>query len=180
MKITLLATLILLVSCSSNKENASKEVTSTNEMSSKAISDIHSSSMKKLQGNITIEELDKVLKISANLKGLRPNSKHGFHVHQKGVCEGPDYKSAGDHYNPDAMKHGKPGTEHHHKGDLGNLVTNANGEINQVIMLPKSELNNIESWTGKSLLIHAKADDFKSQPSGDSGARIACGLIKPL
>lgn len=145
-----------------------------------AVSDIHSSKYQKASGIIKIEELKNEIKVTTDLKGLKPNSRLGFHIHENGVCEGPDYTSAGDHLNPDKHDHGRPETSDRHLGDMGNIVTNAEGISKQVILLPKSSLEDMDKIIGKAVLIHEKADDLKSQPAGNSGDRIACGLIKPI
>lgn len=145
-----------------------------------AVSDIHSVKYQKASGIIKIEELKDEIKVTTDLQGLKPNSRLGFHIHENGVCEGPDYKSAGDHLNPDKHDHGRPETSERHLGDMGNIVTNAVGISKQVILLPKSSLTDMDKIIGKAVLIHEKADDLKSQPAGNSGDRIACGLIKPI
>lgn len=145
-----------------------------------AVSDIHSVKYEKASGIIKIEELKDEIKVTTDLQGLKPNSKLGFHIHEKEVCEGPDYKSAGDHLNPENHDHGRPETSERHLGDMGNIVTNAVGISKQVILLPKSSLTDMDKIVGKAVIIHEKADDLKSQPAGNSGDRIACGLIKPI
>ena len=168
---------LIVAGCSSMKK--SEDAKSEEMAPKKAVSDIHSSTMKNVAGIIILEDVNDHIQVTADVSGLKPNAKLGFHIHEKGVCEG-DYKSAGDHFNPHHSKHGKPEGKMRHIGDLGNLETNANGSAKKVILLPKVEGENLSSLVGKSILIHAKADDFTSQPSGNSGDRIACGLIKPL
>lgn len=176
MKITSLFVMLMFSACAVHKQDT--KVTHTAD--AKAVSDLHSASIEKMAGLITIEDLKSELKITAEISGLTPNTAHGFHIHQKGICEGPDYKSAGDHFNPYSKPHGKPGTLQRHIGDMGNLVTNEKGEAKKVIILPKAKEDDLSLIIGKSILVHAEADDLKTQPSGDSGGRIACGLIKPV
>lgn len=145
-----------------------------------AISEIHSDKMDAVKGTIKIEDMTDSYKITTDISGLKPQSRFGFHVHQNGICEGPDYKTAGDHFNPHHLPHGRPMAEAKHTGDLGNLVSDANGVAKQTIEVPKAEGDSFDQFINKAVLIHAQADDFKTQPSGNSGDRIACGLIKPI
>lgn len=165
---------ILALSCASREEKEQK----LSEISPKrAVSDLHSSKNKNLKGNISIEEKGGGLIFKADVKGLKPNAKHGFHIHEKGICEGPDYKSAGAHLNPHKTKHGDPKSSHKHLGDLGNIQTDQTGSSKTVITIENVTLDEI---SGKSVLIHESMDDLKTDPSGNSGGRIACGLIKPV
>lgn len=168
----------LIISCSTQKKPNALATKPTKELV--AISDIHSVKYQNASGIIKIEELNEEIKVTTDLKGLKPNSRLGFHIHENGICEGPEYKSAGNHLNPEHHKHGRPESSQRHLGDMGNIVTNAEGVSRQVILLPKDTVGDVEEMYGKAILIHAKADDLKSQPAGDSGARIACGLIKPI
>ncbi len=171
-----LSLLLVAVGCSSQKKT--EEIVMKPDLV--AVSDIHSAKYSNVSGLIKIEELKNEIKVTTDLKGLTPNSKLGFHIHEKGICEGPDYKTAGNHLNPDMHDHGRPESSMRHLGDMGNIVTNAEGVSRQVILLPKSDSDNVKEIFGKAILIHAKADDLKSQPAGNSGDRIACGLIKPI
>ena len=109
-----------------------------------------------------------------------PPGEHGIHFHQVPKCEGPDFKSAGGHFNPEAKKHGFDSPDGHHAGDIKNFTVDADGKAkahlqNADVTLkdgPHSLLTN-----GAALVIHAKADDYKTDPSGNSGDRIACGVI---
>lgn len=164
--------ILLLVGCSAQIQKETKP-----ELV--AVSSIHSEN-KKIFGEIKIEELKDEIKVTTDIKGLKPDAKLGFHIHEKGVCSGPDYKSAGDHLNPDKHEHGRPESALRHLGDMGNLVTNNQGVSRQVILLPKSNENDVKQIIGKAILIHEKEDDLKTSPSGNSGERIACGIIKAI
>lgn len=176
MKLTMLITVLMLVSCSS-REDKEEKLTEVFSKVSEARADMHSTKMKSISGTVIFEAQDGSLVVKTDLKGLKPNAKLGFHIHQLGFCEGPDYKTAGDHYNPGNMKHGGPMASEKHKGDMGNLVTDKVGNAKETIVLTDMKLDDL---IGKSVLIHEKSDDFKTQPSGNSGARIACGLIRPI
>lgn len=112
-----------------------------------------------------------------------PKGTHGFHIHEKGICEKPDFKSAGGHFNPFDSKHGFDNPKGPHAGDLPNLEVGSDGKVsesflNEMVTLQEGELNSLIREGGTSIVIHAKADDNITQPAGDAGERIACGVIK--
>ncbi len=118
---------------------------------------------------------------SANVSGLKPNSKHGFHIHEFGDCSSADGKSAGGHFNPGKHSHGNPDSQIKHVGDLGNLHSDSKGHAQFSGKQLSKNLLNSESDSfiiGKAIIIHDKMDDFKSQPTGNAGKRIACGVIR--
>lgn len=176
MKYSALLFAVLLTACSSREEKEEK-LTDIAQATKTAVADIHSPAQKHIHGTVTIEETTDGLSISTDLSGLKKNSKLGFHIHQNGICEGPDFISAGDHFNPHKSRHGSPESSERHSGDLGNLQTDLDGKSKTKISLKGVTLDEV---MGKAILIHAKPDDLKTQPSGNSGARIACGLIRPL
>lgn len=114
------------------------------------------------------------------MTGLAPGS-HGMHIHEKGDCSAPDGMSAGGHFNPHAAVHGAPDHTAHHAGDFGNLVADATGTARMEITLPKPlfslDGNASNSILGKAVIVHADPDDFKTQPAGNSGKRVGCGVI---
>lgn len=171
---TALIMLLALAACSSSEKKEEKRTEEVKAITM-ASAQMHSDTMKSINGVVTFKKKEGLLLVTADFKGLKPNTKLGFHIHQNGVCEGPDYKTAGDHYNPTQMKHGSPDATQRHKGDMGNLQTDKNGNAKMTITLNETTLEEI---MGKSVLVHASADDFKTQPSGNSGARIACGLVR--
>lgn len=118
------------------------------------------------------------VKVQVQVEGLKAGS-HGFHLHEKGDCSAPDFSSAGGHFNPNKSTHGSVIQEPRHAGDLGNLIANekmvATAEF-EVAGLSLSEGAN--GILGKAVIIHENADDLKSQPAGNSGKRIACGIIQ--
>lgn len=111
-----------------------------------------------------------------------PAGNHGFHIHEKGTCESPDFKSAGDHYNPTDKKHGMDNPDGPHAGDMENLAVPESGEvkedmeIEQVSLDEKSD-NFLLADGDVSLVIHADADDYETDPAGDAGDRIACAEV---
>jgi len=119
--------------------------------------------------------------ISLDLTAVPPG-EHGFHVHTTGKCEPPDFKSAGPHFNPDQTKHGFMNPEGPHAGDLPNLHVPADGKLQVEVLEPNVTLSGeapLLDADGSALVIHAGADDYKTDPAGNSGDRIACGVITP-
>jgi Cu-Zn family superoxide dismutase len=110
-----------------------------------------------------------------------PTGEHGIHIHQNAKCDGPDFKSAGPHFNPDSKKHGFDNPEGHHAGDMHNITVDAQGKADVTIedadVTFGDGVHSLFSNGGTAIVIHAKADDMKTDPSGNSGDRIACGAI---
>ena len=112
-----------------------------------------------------------------------PAGAHGIHFHQNAKCDGPDFKSAGPHFNPDGKKHGLQSPEGHHAGDMMNLIVKADGKATMqltdadVNLKDASDSHSLFSNGGTAVIIHAKEDDMKTDPSGNSGDRIACGVV---
>ncbi|MCD6707600.1 MAG: superoxide dismutase family protein [Thiobacillus sp.] len=132
-----------------------------------------------VSGTLKFHEMqNRVVHIAGTVEGLTPG-KHGFHVHVNGNCDSPDGMSAGGHYAPTGGTHGAPGSNARHLGDLGNIVADANGraEVNVTVSGITIALMGTASIGDRSIVIHAKEDDF-SDPAGNSGPRVACGVIE--
>jgi Cu-Zn family superoxide dismutase len=116
--------------------------------------------------------------VTGKLTGLKPNQEHGFHAHEKGDCSSGDGMSTGGHFNPTNKPHGPPDGEHH-AGDFPMLKADANGNADVSFHLTGVALGSGPTdLLGKGVIVHAAPDDYKTQPTGNSGARIACGVIK--
>ncbi|MFN7572344.1 MAG: superoxide dismutase family protein [Betaproteobacteria bacterium] len=139
--------------------------------------------LKPTQGNATagtvrfVQKGGKVL-VVADVSGLKPGSEHGFHVHEKGDCSAPDAMSAGGHFNPVGKPHAHHGQGERHAGDMPNLKADASGNAKYSF---ETDLLAVGSGAanvvGRSVVIHRDPDDYKTQPAGNSGPRVACGVI---
>jgi Cu-Zn family superoxide dismutase len=131
-------------------------------------------------GTANVEQAPQGLKIKVKVEGLEPGP-HGFHIHEVGVCKGPNFISAGKHFNPDDKEHGLLNPKGAENGDLPNLIVDYQGKADAEISAPNAVLKEGKTslWRkdGASLIITEKPDDGMSQPSGNSGKRIACGVI---
>jgi Cu-Zn family superoxide dismutase len=131
-------------------------------------------------GTVTFtDEGDGKVKIVADLSGLTPNTKHGFHIHEKADLSAPDLMSTGGHYNPEHHPHGGPSTSPVHAGDFGNVTSDANGNAHLELEVNDISIGGSKNdILGKAVIVHAKPDDLSSQPAGNAGARVAGGIIE--
>ncbi len=182
----------LAVGCHNNRDNTTSGDKDSMKMANEgsankkvAVADIKPSqaaatqpSWGKPTGTVTFTQVGDKVKIHADLTGLPPG-KHGIHIHESGDISAPDLMSTKGHYNPDHHAHGGPTTSPVHAGDFGNLIADVSGKATLDLTVDDisvgGEKNDI---LGKAVIIHAKADDLKSQPSGNAGARIAGGVIE--
>jgi superoxide dismutase, Cu-Zn family len=141
----------------------------------KAIAVVHPLGDSKVAGKVVFTKVDGGVEIVAELSGLTPG-EHGFHVHEFGDCSMADGKCAGGHFNPEGKDHGKPDAAVRHVGDFGNVKAGADGKASYKRVDKLITFSGPHSIIGRAIIIHAAPDDF-SQPVGNAGARIGCGVI---
>jgi len=137
---------------------------------------LHPTAGNKIEGTVHFEQIAKDVRITGRITGLSPG-KHGFHIHMFGDCSAPDAASAGDHFNPGHADHGGPQDRNRHVGDLGNIEADKDGVANFSLVDDRITFDGPASILGRALVVHEKPDDLRSQPSGKSGARLACGVV---
>ncbi|WP_425501241.1 superoxide dismutase family protein [Pseudoxanthomonas suwonensis] len=139
-----------------------------------------SASGSRVSGKLGLVPVTGGVHVRGEVGGLAPNGRFGFHVHEKGDCSAADATSAGSHFNPAGAPHGRAGSGAHHGGDMDNLTSNAEGVAAvdahlHGVTLGGGAANDI---AGRAVIVHADPDDYQSQPTGNAGARVACGVIK--
>ena len=132
-----------------------------------------------VSGKLVLKPMGDGVHISGEVGGLKPGDVRGFHIHEKGDCSAADASSAGGHFNPGAQPHGRAGQGPHHAGDSDNIVADARGVARvdahvRGVTLGGGAANDI---AGRAIIVHAAADDYATQPTGNAGARVACGVI---
>ena len=134
----------------------------------------------KTSGLVTFEQTADGVHVKAKVEGLTPGL-HGFHIHEKGDCSAPDGSSAGGHFNPTSAPHGDPSHASKHSGDFGNITADAKGVATLDVKVPLSQLTLTEgspvNALNRGVIVHTAPDDFKTQPTGNAGGRLACGVI---
>jgi Cu-Zn family superoxide dismutase len=130
----------------------------------------------KVAGTVTFTKAESGVKISGKITGLPPGS-HGFHIHEFGDCTAVDFASAGGHFNPGQKNHGSPKDANRHEGDLGNIEADASGTATIDAVDSSLSFEGEGSILGRGVIVHANTDDFKTQPTGNAGGRVACGVI---
>jgi Cu-Zn family superoxide dismutase len=141
-----------------------------------AIALLHPTEGSSVHGTVTFEQVQNGVRVRADISGLTPG-KHGFHIHEFGDCSAPDGSSAGGHFNPAGMAHGAPSAKNRHEGDMGNIEADKDGHATLDYVDHVMQLTGPESILGRGVIVHAKEDDLKTQPTGNAGPRVACGVI---
>jgi len=132
-----------------------------------------------VRGNVSFAEFGGKVRVTANVTGLKPNGEFGFHIHEAGDCSSGDGMSAKGHFNPYGKAHAHAGTPERHAGDLTSLKSDAGGNASLTVDLDIITVSpGPASVVGRGLIVHAQADDFKTQPTGNAGARSACAVIQ--
>jgi len=133
----------------------------------------------KTVGEVTFEQVGDKVRVTAQVINLKPNQEHGFHVHEVGDCSSGDGMSAKGHFNPYGKPHGHHGSSDRHAGDMPSLKSDAKGRAKLSVDLDIITLTpGPASIIGRGVIVHADPDDYKTQPTGNAGARLACGVIK--
>jgi Cu-Zn family superoxide dismutase len=165
---TTLCGAVLISGCAGMPAGGGKQAEATMEPRSNSVT----------SGTVTLRERGGDVLARVKLRGLAPNAEHGFHVHATGACSAPDATSAGPHFDSAGRPHGRPGSGAHHAGDLQNLKADGSGNVDTEVTLSGLTLSpGTNSIVGRSLVVHRDPDDYTTQPAGNSGPRIACGVI---
>ncbi len=164
--LTLLASTLVLTACASMSSGP------------RAVAQLQSTTGNTATGTVSFAKSgDKVL-VKGEVRGLKPNAEHGFHVHEKGDCSSGDGLSAGGHFNPDGKPHGNHADMAHHAGDLPSLKADASGVAKFSFESTSIAVGSGPSdVTGRGLIVHRDPDDYKTQPTGNAGPRLACAVI---
>lgn len=142
----------------------------------KAIAVLHPTENNEVSGTVTFTVTADGMRVEAHLQGLQPG-EHGFHVHEFGDCTAPAGTSAGGHFNPFGSQHGAPSSGGRHVGDLGNIEVDEEGNARVQKMDRLLAFEGAASIIGRAVVVHEKRDDLTSQPTGNAGGRVACGVI---
>jgi len=174
------ASIVVLAACTTTAPAPEPAPPAANSTAQEARANLASASGSLVSGSVTLVPMGDGVHLTGTVGGFAANSQHGIHVHEKGDCSAADASSAGGHFNPTGGPHGRASREApHHAGDMDNLVADGEG-VAQVnihmhgVTLGGGAANDI---AGKALVVHAAPDDYASQPSGNSGARVACAVI---
>jgi superoxide dismutase, Cu-Zn family len=162
---------VLLSACQSMSPEAPQSL--------RATAQLQPTKGNKTFGEVTFEQVGAKVRVLVNVQGLTPGREHGFHIHEAGDCSSGDGESAKGHFDPFSKSHGHYASPERHAGDLPSITADKGGrakldvEVDQITLTPGPA-----SIVGRGLIVHADPDDYKTQPAGNSGARIACGVIR--
>jgi Cu-Zn family superoxide dismutase len=143
-----------------------------------AVADLQPTKGNNTSGTVTFTQSGDKVRVAGDVKGLKPNQEHGFHIHEAGDCSSGDGMSTKGHFNPLGKPHSHPGTAERHAGDMPALKADAGGNARVNATLDVITVNpGATSVIGRGLIVHASPDDYKTQPTGNAGARVACAII---
>jgi len=171
-----LAGLLTIYSVASAQHEGHMQMAQTDSDITRAVAVLSPTEGNGVSGIVTFTRVDGGVRIVAHVEGLTPG-KHGFHIHEYGDCSSPDGTSAGGHFNPGGNRHGAPDDNNHHMGDIGNIVADSGGVAHLEWIDPHMTMDGPNSIIGRGVIVHANEDDLKTQPTGNAGARVACGVI---
>jgi Cu-Zn family superoxide dismutase len=147
----------------------------------KATANLQPTKGSTVRGTVNFEQRGDKVRVAADVSGLRPNGEFGFHVHELGDCSSGDGMSAKGHFNPFGKPHGSPAGAERHAGDLPSLKSDASGTARLTVEVDTISVGSgPANIVGRGLIVHVQPDDFKTQPTGNAGARSACGVIQRL
>ncbi len=171
---------LLLAACAAAPQRNAAPAAPAARQASEAVVNLAPASGSLVSGRLVLVPMGDGLHLRGEVGGLVPGSRHGFHIHEKGDCSAADASSAGGHFNPTGQPHGRAGQGAHHAGDADNLVADAKGVARVDAHLGGLSLGNgaANDVAGRAVIVHAAADDYSSQPAGNAGARVACGVIQ--
>jgi Cu-Zn family superoxide dismutase len=142
-----------------------------------ATATVRPASGSQVHGELTFAQVGTRVRVEGEIAGLSPGL-HGIHIHEKGDCSAADAMSTGGHFNPQSKKHGSPAVPDRHAGDLGNLNANEYGKATLALMVDGISVGKgADGVVGRAVIVHAGADDLKTDPTGNSGGRVGCGVI---
>ena len=172
--------LLALAACSSTPPAPPPAAPPAASTAQQAVAVLASASGSRVSGKLTLAPMGDGVHISGEVGGLAPNGQFGFHVHEKGDCSAVDASSAGGHFNPAASPHGRAGTASHHAGDMDNVTSDGEGVARVNVHLRGVSLGGgaDNDIAGRAVIVHAAPDDYRTQPTGNAGARLACGVVK--
>lgn len=178
-RILLPMALLALAACSSDGGNKQLSVAGVSSYPASAVVKLEAKSGSQVAGELHVLSEGAGIRLRGQVSGLTANGVHAFHIHEKGDCSAADGTSAGGHFNPTAQPHGRSARGAHHLGDQDNLRANAKGVAAVDALFPGVSLGDgaVSDALGKAVIIHAGEDDYHSQPTGNAGGRIACGVI---
>jgi superoxide dismutase, Cu-Zn family len=182
---------LLLAACSREEPEAAApapdgaspavaEATAPAQPELEAVAQLAPTQGNTVTGSLTLAQSPEGVRITGSVQGLKPDGEFGFHVHEKGDCSAPDGSSAGDHFNPARARHGNPAGGEHHAGDMLNIRSDAEGvaQVDTTAAGTSLQGNPDTDVMGKAVVVHESPDDYATQPSGNSGKRVACGVIE--
>jgi Cu-Zn family superoxide dismutase len=143
----------------------------------RAVAQLSPATGSQVTGSVTFLAAATGVEVRVQLEGLTPG-KHGLHIHEKGDCSASDFASAGDHFNPTNSPHGGPDSAARHAGDFGNVEADAAGRVDATFLDPLLTLTGADTILGRAVIVHSDPDDLVTQPAGNSGTRLACGVIE--
>ncbi len=144
-----------------------------------AIAEIKPASGSDVNGSVSFKPGpdSELMQVEIKLSGLKSDSEHGIHIHESGDCSAADGSSAGGHFNPYNVSHGAPDADAHHAGDMGNVTADAQGEVDTTLSFDFLTFSGPANILDKAVIVHSEGDDLKSDPAGDAGDRVGCGVI---